>query len=413
MPFSPRMIPKGGPWSAIGNQASGAQNNRVYPTGAGSNPVDDYANGINLYTQFHAPDFAQVQGQVDSGRRQYGYSVAQNALNAQNAQSDYGYANQLLDQDYAQLGIDRADLRRQQGYYDDLYANDVARYGVNDAYQAGNQQFADMRQQLNDRSYAADGQIYDIAGQQYGLDGETYGIAGKRYGLAGERYGLQGQTHESVLAQIANQVQIARRGAYEGDRNAGSDASQAGAFTGVGHRMARDDIAAALGFKTADLAETKQQELINRQQQGVDYKEAGLVYDEAGIAYKHDGLQYQLAGVQYDKAGIAHDSNTVDYMQTTSDIANKRNNLNFDLQDAGLTHDEQVARLESRLQGLDVTAAKYGINRQQLISKLQQALSALHLDNQMSAGQLADLLNNAQSANSAIVMQILQQAGLG
>lgn len=411
MPFSPRYIPKSSPWSAIGHQASGVQNQHV--AGNASNPVDDYANGINLYTQFHAPDFAQIQNQVSNAQHQYGYSQQQNALNAQNAREDTGYANQLLDQDYNQLGIDRATAQRQMGYYDNLYANDVARYGTNDAYQAGNQVFADMRQQLNDRSYAADGRIYDIAGQQYGLDGETYGIAGKRYGLAGERYGLQGQTHDSVLAQIANQVQIARRGAYEGDRNAGSDASQAGAFTGVGHRMARDDIAAALGFKTADLAETKKQEDINREQQGVDYKEAGLVYDEAGIAYKHDGLTYQLAGVQYDKAGIAHDANTVDYMQTTSDIANKRNNLNYDLQDAGLTHDEQIARLNDRLQSLDVTAAKYGINRQQLISKLQQALSALHLDNQMSAGQLADLLNNAQSANSAIVMQILQQAGLG
>ncbi len=413
MPFSPRYIPKSSPWHAIGQQASGAQNNRVYPAGSNSDPVQQYADGINLYTQFHAPDFAQVANQANAGRRQYGFSLAQNALNQQNAQSDYGYANQMLDQDYAQLGIDRADLRRQQGYYDDQYALDQQRYQTNDAYQAGNQVFADMRQQLNDRDYAIAGNIYDIAGQQYGLDGETYGIAGKRYGLAGERYGLQGQTHDSVLAQIANQVQIARRGAYEADRNAGSDASQAGAFTGVGHRMARDDTAAALGFKTADLAETKKQEDINREQQGLDYREAGLVYDEAGIAYKHDGLTYQLAGAQYDKAGVQHDANTVDYMQSTSDIANKRNNLNYDLQDAGLTHDEMVARLESRLQGLDVTAARYGINRQQLISKLQQALSALHLDNQMSAGQLADLLNNAQSANSAIVMQILQQAGLG
>jgi len=328
----------------------------------------NFNTAFQAYTQFNQPQFDQFAQQAaaaqrDNGFRNQGYDIQQ-----QDYYNQYGTGNQNIDLDYAQNGVDQAAANRQIGFYDQMYGVDVSRYNSDMAYQSGNQVFADGR--------------YAIAGQDLALDDKTYGIAG-------ERYGLQGQTHNSVLAQIGNQAAMAQRTAFEDKRDTASDATKMGAFTAAGHGWDREDISAALGFKLTDLGEQTKQEQVNRQQQGLDYK-------EAGIRNERDHLDY-------DKEALA-------YMQQTSDIAHNKDNLGYDLQEAGLNKDEQQARLRDRLQALDIQAQRLGVNRQELQNKLQTALANLGLDRQISMGQLTDMMNSANNGNNQLLNNIIQQA---
>jgi len=359
---------RGTGFSAIGNRVS--QSTSFRPTTAPNNDIGGYQTAVQLGFDANAPQieryFEQAQSAVrDNGYRNQGYDIQ-----AQDYQNQYRNGQANIDLDYAGNRVEQNAARRQQGYYDDMYGIDQQRYNAAMAYQSGNQQFADGR--------------FRIAGSDLALDDRTYGIAG-------ERYGLQGQTHTSVLAQIANQAAMAQRDAFEGNRDAASKATGAGAFTSAGHGWDREDIASALGFQLTDLGEQTKQEQVNRQQQGLDY-------DEAGIRNERDHLDYERQAIEY--------------MSTTSDIANNKNNLTFDLQEAGLTKDEQQARLQDRLQTLDIQAQRFGLNRQQLQDKLQTALRNLGLDRQISQGQLADMLSSTNFSLSQLGMSILQNAGL-
>jgi len=98
-------------------------------------------------------------------------------------------------------------------------------------------------------------------------------------------------------------------------------------------------------------------------------------------------------------------------MQQTSDIAHNKNNLGFDLQEAGLNKDEQQARLRDRLQALDINARRLGVNREELQNRLQTALANLGLDRQISQGQLADMMSSTDANIQQLWNTIFQQAG--
>lgn len=357
-------------FSSIGNRVGSSFRPSTSPSGTGSADIGGWQTAANVGFDFAAPQFQRFEEQAAYARDQQGWRNQGYDIQEQDYRNQYGTSNQQIDLDYAGNRVEQNAARRQMGYYDDVYGIDQQRYNAAMAYQSGNQVFADGR--------------FNIAGRDLALDDETYGIAG-------ERYGLQGQTHTSVLAQIANQAAMAQREAFEGNRDAGSRATAAGAFTSAGHGWDREDIAMALGFKLTDLGEQTKQEQVNRQQQGLDY-------DEAGIRNKRDHLDYERQAIEY--------------MSTTSDIANNKNNLTFDLQEAGLNKNEQQARLQDRLATLDIQAQRFGINRQELQNKLQTALRNLGLDRQISMGQLTDMLSSTNANYSQLVMSILQQAGM-
>jgi len=350
---------------AFSNWAAGGGGTSNQQGGAPQN----WQTAVDVYADYNAPQFDQFAQQAASAQRDNGFRNQGYDIQRQDYYNQYGTGNQNIDLDYAQNDVDRAAANRQMGFYDQMYGVDRARYDSDMAYQSGNQAFADGR--------------FGIAGQDLKLDDQTYGIAG-------QRYGLQGQTHESVLAQIANQAAQAQRTAFEDKRDTASDATKAGAFTSAGHGWDREDISSALGFKLTDLGEQTKQEKVNRQQQGLDY-------DEAGIRNKRDHLDY-------DKEAIA-------YMQQTSDIAHNKNNLGFDLQEAGLNKDEQQARLRDRLQALDINARRLGVNREELQNRLQTALANLGLDRQISQGQLADMMSSTDANIQQLWNTIFQQAG--
>jgi len=356
-------------FSAIGNRVNSSFRPQTSPSGtAGDFDIGAFTTAANVGFEFAAPQFQRFEEQAAYAQDQQGWRNQGYDIQQQDYQNQYATGNAQIDLDYAGNRVEQNAARRQMGYYDDVYAIDQNRYNAAMAYQSGNQVFADGR--------------FQIAGQDLALDDKTYGIAG-------ERYGLQGQTHTSVLAQIANQAAMAQREAFEGNRDAGSRATGAGAYTSAGHGWDREDIASALGFRITDLGEQTKQEQVNRQQQGLDY-------DEAGIRNERDHLDYQRQAIEY--------------MSTTSDIANNKNNLTFDLQEAGLNKDEQQARLQDRLQTLDIQAQRFGINRQELQNKLQTALQNLGLDRQISMGQLTDMLSSNSFNQSQLVVSILQQA---
>lgn len=353
-------------FSAMGNRAQQS----FRPTQTPDPSIGGWQTAAAVLTDYNAPRFQRYEDQAGYARdqnrwRQQGYDIS-----AQDARNQYATGNAQIDLDYAGNRVEQNAARRQIDYYDQMYGIDKARYDSEMAYQTGNQRFADAR--------------FGLAGQDLALDDEAYG-------LAGQRYGLQGQTHESVLAQIANQAAMAQRAAFEGNRDAASQATATGAFTSAGHGWDREDIASALGFKLTDLGEQTKQEQVNRQQQGVDYA-------EAGIRNKRDHIDYQ--------------QEAINYMSQTSDIANRKNNLGFDLQEAGLTKEEQQARLQDRLQALDIQAQRFGINRQELQNKLQSALASLGLDRQISIGQMTDMLSSGNANYMQLVNEILRQAGL-
>ena len=357
-------------FSAIGNRAGQSFRPQTTPSGTGNADIGQWQTAAQVGFDFNAPQFQRFEDQAayaqdQAGWRNQGYDIQQ-----QDYQNQYATGNAQIDLDYAGNAVDQAAARRQMGYYDDMYGIDQNRYNSAMAYQSGNQVFADGR--------------YALAGRDVALDDQTYGIAG-------ERYGLQGQTHTSVLAQIANQAAMAQREAFEGNRDAGSQATGAGAYTSAGHGWDREDIASALGFRITDLGEQTKQEQVNRQQQGLDY-------DEAGIRNQRDHIDYERQAI--------------DYMSTTSDIANNKNNLTYDLAEAGLNKAEQQARLQDRLATLDIQAQRFGVNRQELQNKLQTALRNLGLDRQISMGQLTDMLSSNNANYSQLVMSILQQAGM-
>jgi len=359
---------RGAGFSAMGNRVS--QSTSFRPSTAPNNDIGGYQTAVQLGFEANAPQIERYFEQAGYAQDQAGWRKQGYDIQAQDYQNQYRNGQANIDLDYAGNAVERGAAQRQMGYYDNMYGIDQQRYNAAMAYQSGNQVFADGR--------------FRLAGQDLALDDRTYGIAG-------ERYGLQGQTHTSVLAQIANQAAMAQREAFEGNRDAASKATGAGAFTSAGHGWDREDIASALGFQLTDLGEQTKQEQVNRQQQGLDY-------DEAGIRNERDHLDYERQAIEY--------------MSTTSDIANNKNNLTFDLQEAGLTRDEQQARLQDRLQTLDIQAQRFGLNRQQLQDKLATALRNLGLDRQISQGQLADMLSSTNANYSQLVMSILQQAGL-
>lgn len=361
--------PGGGAFGSMGNRVGSGGARPMTPFNGGAD-TSGWQTAMGVLTDFNAPQFQRYEDQAGYARdqnnwRQQGYDIS-----AQDYQNQYANGQANIDLDFAQNRVDQAAANRQIGYYDAQYGIDKNRYDAAMAYQQGNQVFADAR--------------FGLAGQDLALDD-------KQYGLAGDRYRLQGDTHNSVLAQIANQAAMAQRAAFEGNRDAGSQATATGAYTSAGHGWDREDIASALGFKLTDLGEQTKQEQTNRQQQGVDY-------EEAGIRNKRDHLDY--------------DRQAIEYMSTTSDIANNKNNLGFDLQEAGLTKEEQQARLRDRLQSLDIQAQRFGLNRQQLQDKLQTALRQLGLDRQISIGQMTDMFSSTNANYQQLMMQILQQAGL-
>lgn len=362
--------PKGGssPFAALGQQAAGSGGG---PQQGGANAFgfnQNFNDAAQVYTTFAQPQIDQAAYNANSAQRDDRYRQQGYANQAYDARQDNYYGQRNIELDQAGNRVDRAAAQRQMGYYDNQYDVDRRRYESDMGYQAGRQQFANGR--------------YDIAGRDLGLDDRVYDFAG-------QRYGLQGQTHQSVLAQLGNQAAMAQRNAFEGNRDAGSKATAAGAFTSAGHGWDREDIAQALGFKLTDIGEQTKQENVNREQQGVDY---GL----AGVNHDRDKLDYERAGI--------------DYMSETSDIAHTRNNLGFDLEAAGLTKDEQKARLQDRIQTLDLQAQKYGLSSQQLQQRLSSTLRDLNLDGQISTGQLADMLNSADNSRRQIALNILQQA---
>jgi len=357
-------------FSNIGNRVGQSFRPTTSPSGGGQADIGGWQTAAAVMFDANAPQFQRFEEQAAYARDQNRWQNQGYDIDAQDYRNQYANANANIDLDYAGNRVEQNAARRQMGYYDQMYGVDQDRYNASMAYQQGNQVFADAR--------------FGLAGQDLALDDQAYG-------LAGERYGLQGQTHESVLAQIANQAAMAQRGAFEGNRDAASQATGAGAFTSAGHGWDREDIAAALGFKLTDLGEQTKQEQVNRQQQGVDYQ-------EAGIRNKRDHIDYERQAIEY--------------MSTTSDIANNKNNLGFDLRESGLSHDEQVARLQDRLQTLDIQAQRFGLNRQELQNKLQTALQRLGLSRQISMGQLTDMLSSGNANYNQLVMQILQQAGV-
>jgi len=119
-------------------------------------------------------------------------------------------------------------------------------------------------------------------------------------------------------------------------------------------------------------------------------------------------LAYEVDGDVGDR--LDYDKEALAYMQQTSDIAHNKDNLGYDLQEAGLNKDEQQARLRDRLQALDIQAQRLGVNRQELQNKLQTALANLGLDRQISMGQLTDMMNSANNGNNQLLNNIIQQA---
>ena len=384
-------------------------------TGRGSQaPItpggQSFADALNVLNAYNAPTMTGLQISAQNAQQQA--AIQQAMLGAQQASAQQGYqlAQQQNHLDQQAIGVDLAAANRQIGYYGDQQAIEDARYQASRGYLAGQQQVADWRYGLAGDNRELDQRLYALAGDRYGLAGQDYDIAGQRYGLAGERYGLQGQTHESVLAQLANQVKMAERDRFQANRDAASRATGAGAFTSAGHRWDRSDNYAAEGFRKADLAEQVNQENINREQQGVDYRGAGLDYASAGVDYSRAGLDYQQAGIADDRSELDYRGAGIDYMDETATLAHQGDELGFDLQSGRLTTAEQQARLEDRIQTLNNQAAQLGVSAQQLTQQLNAQIQQLGLQGQLNAGQLMDMLNSNSIQQQQLANQIVMQA---
>lgn len=287
--------------------------------------------------------------------------------------SPYGYGGSQLAQNwqmYAGLGAPQiAQLQNQQA----LLGLQLGTQG---------QQYANQQQQLQD-SYGYDTARLGLEQQGIGIDqaaaqrqqsyyDQLFGVDREKYqqamGYTGDLKGFSREDFQNTLNRLANQATQTRYTADSNVKDLQSDLAAAGSFTSAGGRRKRGDIYANRDFQLTDLA---------RQVQGTDI------------------------GFRRDQAGFD----------------NTMANLTSDFKAAGLTNQEQQARLGDRLQQLDLQAQGLGISRQELDSRLQTGLTTLNLNNTVSVGQLMDAMssNNAQQqqwANS-IVMQALGVSGGG
>ena len=89
---------------------------------------------------------------------------------------------------------------------------------------------------------------------------------------------------------------------------------------------------------------------------------------------------------------------------------NQRGRVGLNLREQGIGFDRQQAQLNEREALLKLEAERAGISQARLKANYEQALKKLNLDKQVSAGQLAQMLNSSNAQEQALANEILRQA---
>lgn len=202
-------------------------------------------------------------------------------------------------------------------------------------------------------------------GRQTGYYNNLYGIDREKYqnaiGYQGKLKGFSGEDYRTTLQGLAGQASQARFNADRDVRRLLSGQTAAGAYTSEGSREGRTDINTDRDYALGAID-------VNRRQ--------------ANIGYRKD-----LAGID----------NTIA-------------NLTSDFKAAGLTKDEQIARLGDRRQQLDIQSQQLGIQSDELSSRLEQGLASLNLNHVSSVGQIMDALSSNNQQQIQWAMNVMQQA---
>jgi len=198
----------------------------------------------------------------------------------------------------------------------------------------------------------------DYYDQLFGVDREKYA---NNMGYQGQLKGFSTRDYASVVDQLANQANQINYTADKNIRQVGSEATSMGSFTSQGTKQGVADVNADRGF--------------------------GLE------ANKQQGIQAKT-GYERDQAGIT----------------NTMNNLTSDLKAAGLTHDEQIARLSDRQAQLGIQAQQLGLKGEELSSALSAGLGKLGIDQALNVGQLMDAMNSVKTQERQLAMDIIRKA---
>ncbi len=242
--------------------------------------------------------------------------------------------------------------------------------GFNQSAAGLNQQFASQQAQ-NQLGIASIGVDQAAIPRQQDYYNALFGIDRDKYnnnmGYQGQLKGFSTEDYNSVVKQLANQANQINYTADKNIRGVNSQATAAGSFTSAGTREGIQDVNADRGFG-----------LEANRQQGV----------QANVGYRRD------------QAGIT----------------NTMNNLTSDFQAAGLTKDEQIARLNDRQQQLSIQAQQLGLKGDELAGALTSGLAKLNIDQALNVGQLMDSLYSNNAQQQQLAQQILiaaYQAGMG
>lgn len=239
------------------------------------------------------------------------------------------------------------------------YGNSIA--GLQGQYNAqqGQNQLAIQSIGVDQNAIPRQKDYYD---QLFGVDREKYA---NNMGYQGQLKGFSTRDYTSVVDQLANQANQINYTADKNIRQVGSEATSMGSFTSQGTKQGVADVNADRGFG-----------LEGNKQQGIQAK----------------------TGYERDQAGIT----------------NTMNNLTSDLKAAGLTHDEQIARLSDRQQQLSIQAQQLGLKGDELAAGLQSGLAKLGIDQALNVGQLMDALYSNDAQKQQLANQIIMRAlGMG
>lgn len=311
-------------------------------------PPPSAAQNMAVAQAQFAPALGQIGLNQQGARNQLGYNqisygIGQNELNQQ-----YGNAMGHLGLMQQGLGIDRAAIDRQLGYYGNLSGLSTQDYQRELGYIAN---LLGLNTQDYNREYGYTHTLEDLAFELLGLQNRGFDI-------------------DTVMAQ---------QGAQVGERKARSSATARGAVNTPG-----------LGFDLTDIAN----ELTNRLGQiDVGRNMAGRSFREtqAGLKNKRGAL-----GTGYQREALG--------------LENRRGALGTGYQREQLGYAEQQAQLRDNAAQLDLRAKDMGITATEYRQRLDNGLARLNLQNVMTVDQLMSAITSGDFQKQQIAEQIIRQA---
>ena len=359
---SPRPQPQVRP-PATRAGARGFNNNTGRPSTVVVRPTRAGARGPSAPVNRNQPDLSAAANRdafISSASRDPAWIAAQ-TRNPNSNVSRFFNAQMAQQRDQNQSAV-------QQAMYSMDALNRLYNVGSLDSINALNQG-ANLARQNNISTQADIAQQERQARQAYDLslrgvnigrmsNAANLGAIGQQRNLANQQYGLQMRQNQGGLANVANQDNILRQGR---------------------------------AMDVTDIAEQKRlSDLQNNIQMGTT---SGMASGAARLGF--------LANT--NAASSTDQRSKVSLMEGLSRNQFTRQNLNWDLESAGLSRKETELTLQQRERDMRANAAKLGLSVQQYQADLNNSMRQLGLDRIMSVSQYNDALNSRdlQVANIA------------